>query len=162
MLRAVTNGGGAFGMPYLLASSGAAISNTGNTTENVLATVTIPPLLANSILIIGSVWSYPNSANNKTARIRLGGIGGTEFLSLALSTTASFRDFRWIQNANALNAQIGGAINTSAPIGSTSSAHQTSAIDTTNGTTLVFTAQNASAAETFVLRSYWVALGQMS
>lgn len=150
--------------PIILGVSGVASSAGANTTENVLATVTIPAGMMgpNGLLRIYSLWSYTNSANNKTLRIRLGGAGGTQALAITQTTSTHMSDIRFIQNANAQNVQVfhdRGSI----PVGggTASGTNVSAAIDTSAATTLVFTGQKASSGETLTLSSYLVELLRM-
>jgi hypothetical protein len=140
-----------------LGASAAAASHTGDTAETVLATVTIPAncMGPNGVLRIRSSWSYPNNANVKTIRARLGGLTGTTYFASAPTTTATYSDLRSISNRGATNSQVGSAP-TASQIVASASALPTSAIDTTAATTLVFTAQCANAADTITLESYQV------
>src|SRR5687767_4986995 len=64
----------------LLAASPAAIAHTGTTDETVVATVVIPGGLmgTNGRLRVTSLWTWPNSANSKTVRVRFSGLSGTQ------------------------------------------------------------------------------------
>ena len=145
--------------PLILAVSGTAVSAGANTTENVLATITIPggSMGANGQLWVYSLWSYTNSANNKTLRVRLGGAGGTQALASTHTTSTHFADLRIIQNVNAQNSQIFFDRGSTPHPGATSAgANITAAIDTSAATTLVLTGQKASAGETLTLSAYSV------
>jgi hypothetical protein len=147
--------------PIILGVSGVASSAGANTTENVLATVNIPAGIMgpNGLLRIYSLWSYTNSANNKTLRIRLGGAGGTQVFAITQTTSTHMSDLRHIQNANAQNAQVFHDRGSQPAVGATSAgANVTAAIDTSLGTTLVFTGQKALNSETLTLSSYYVEL----
>lgn len=143
----------------ILGSSAVAVSGAADTAENILATVTIPAgaMGLNGILRIYHNWTYTNSANNKTPRVRLGGIGGTVYASDVFTTTATWNDFRVIQNRGAANSQVGSK-SSSGIFASSTAAAITSAIDTSAATTLVFTAQKATGAETMTLEQYMVEL----
>lgn len=153
--RLVTNAAGF----SLLAKSGVASSHTGDTNESILATITIPAntIGANGVLRVTSFWSMPSSANNKTLRHRLGGIGGTAVFSTVVTTVANMRVESTTIAANATNAQ-----NTIsyAPRGTdqlvTANTVTTSALDMTTSQTLVITDQNASAGETVTLIGFVV------
>ena len=152
----------AWGTPQVivLASSAVAVSHTGNTNETVLATVTIPAgaMGLNGALRITSTWSHPGgSANNKTMRIRLGGISGTTFMFVVLTANVSSQDpFRIIQNRNSASSQICKA---QGSLGTTSnSANVTGTVNTANAQDLVFTAQLANGGETITLEQYTVEL----
>jgi hypothetical protein len=134
----------------IVARQTTALSNTGNTNENALLTVTIPPLQANSVIEVSTLWSYTNNSNVKTLRARLGGIGGTAVFSTAPQTNTSFIDMnRRTVNRNATNSQITQAALSTG--GGTTGAAVTSAIETASGTTLVITAQCANAADIITL-----------
>ena len=143
----------------MLASSAVAVSHTGNTNETVLATVTIPAGLMglNGILRFDVLWSITSSGNNKTTRVRLGGIGGTEFHSLINTTVASVRALRNIQNRGSASSQISEWAGGLGP-GSTSSAVTTGTVNTAVAQDLVITGRLASAGETITLERYIVEL----
>lgn len=130
-----------------LARQTAKLSWTGDTAETILLTVNVPPLGANSYMDISSLWSMPNNANNKIVRVRLGGIGGTILMQWTGTTIASVTDIhRIVANRGATNSQV---CTNALVFGATSSgAPNTTSIETNAGTTLVFTVQNASAADT--------------
>lgn len=143
----------------VLGASAAAVSCPADTSEDLLATVTIPAGIMglNGILRIYHLWSFTSSANNKTPRVRLGGIGGTVYGSDVFTTSATWQDMRWIANRGAANSQIGGKSSAGILTFSTSS-NITSSVDTSAATTLVFTGQKASAGETLTLEQYLVEL----
>lgn len=149
-----SSGSGSVG---LLAKSGIASAHTGDTNESILATITIPPNLigANGILRVTSFWSMPSSANTKTLKHRLGGIGGTAIYSLSVTTVVNMRVDSTMIAANATNAQ-----NTISfgPRGTdqlvTANAVTTSTIDMTASQTMVITGQLGSAGETITLIGY--------
>ena len=142
----------------VLGASAVAASGAADTNENTLATVTIPAgaMGLNGILRVTSLWSYTNSVNNKTLRIRLGGIGGTSYLAVTATTSSLFADVREIANRGAANSQV--TKSSGVQFGTSSGAVVTGAIDTTAATTLVLTGQKASAGETLTLESYLVEL----
>lgn len=92
-----------------LAQSGTTVTVTGTTSETILATYTLPAGLThpNSIIEINHLWSYTNSANNKSERIRLGGIAGDVYYSNATTTTATLQGFTAIRCNNSNSAQKG-------------------------------------------------------
>lgn len=143
----------------VLAASAVAAAHSGNTSETALASVQIPggAMGPNGALRITTLWSYTNSANNKTLRIRLGGISGAGYLGNNVTTTATLRHQQIIQNRNAQNAQIGGFVSPM-PIGASTSAPATSSIDTGAPVDLVISGQLANAGETVALESYMVEL----
>jgi hypothetical protein len=152
ILQAVTGGK----VPVILGASATPFANgSGDTNENILGTVTIPAnaMGTGGLLLYIFGFSYTNSGNNKTLRVRFGGIGGTIYNTATATTTASVLGIGMIGNAGAANSQRGNA-NGIGSIANTSSGTITSAIDTTSATTLVFTGQKASGAETITLERY--------
>ncbi len=146
---------------YILAASAAPVSVTGTASETALATITIPAgaMGVNGAVRIWTQWSYTNSGNAKTLRTRFGGIGGTQYMSVAPTTTASMRDVpRIIQNRGAANSQVGGVISATAGFAPTTGAPVTSAIDTTLAADIVLTGTLANTGETITLESYLVEL----
>ena len=143
----------------VLGATAVAVSGGADTNENILATITVPAgaMGLNGILRIYTLFTYTNSGNNKTTRVRFGGIGGTVYGSDVFTTTATFSDMRIIQNRGAANSQVG--MKASAGVFTSSTAAViTSAIDTSAATTVVITAQKASAGETMTLEAYMVEL----
>jgi hypothetical protein len=145
------------GMPYVIAKSGSALSVGSTTAETVLATVDIPggTMGPNGWLIVYSSWTITNGSNDKTVRIRLGGIGGTAFLQSLQTTQATISDVRWIANRGSQASQVGPILALS-PFAASTDALITGTIDTSAATTLVFTGQKESAGEVCTLSSYLV------
>lgn len=143
----------------LLAASAVAVSTTGDTNENILATVAIAAgaMGLNGGLEIRSTWTVTNSANTKTVRVRLGGIGGTQYMGQALTASNTFGDTRRIRNRNSAASQVGSIGSSSAsPVGASGVAVTTSTINTSVAQTLVFTGQNGLASEIITLENYEV------
>lgn len=142
----------------VLGSSAVAVSGPADTAENILATVTIPAgaMGTNGRLRIESLWTITNSANNKIPRIRLGGIGGTQFMGRVIGAAATFYNLFTIANRGVTNSQISNQANGDVTI--STAAVVTGTIDTSAAQTLVFTGQKASAGETITLESYLVEL----
>lgn len=151
-------GGVSVNVSYVLAASAVAASHTGDTAETALATVTIPAnaMGPNGRVRITTQWSFTNSANNKTLRVRFGGPSGTVYASNIQTTTASVRDQREIANRGVANSQVGGASNTNTSFAQTSGAVVTSSVNTAAATTVVLSGQLASSGETITLESYLV------
>lgn len=144
----------------VLGASAVAVSHTGSTDETVFATVSIAAgaMSANAILRITTLWSYTNSANNKTGRIRLGGVSGTQFLSVAHTTSASFSDSRLIRNRGATNSQVCTASASVSSAGTTGLAVTTGTVDMSVAQDLVLSGQLALGTETITLEGYLVEL----
>lgn len=148
---------GGTGVPIKLAESVVQVATPADTTEDVLATVTIPAntVAANGQIRVWAMFSYTNSANNKTMRARLGGIGGTVYFTATRTSQLVTYAQVWIGNVNATNSQAGFYLETSA--GATSQGTRaTSAIDMTASTTLVITGQKGLGSETLNLEGYGV------
>lgn len=144
----------------VIKASGTAVPITGTTDETVAASIIIPAraMGPNGILRVTSRWSYPNSANSKTFRIRFGGIGGTRFLDVSATTTVAYQDQRMIANRGVENSQIGNSMGLGGGFSSSTSSLATSSVDTRQESELVITGQLASAAETLILEAYIVEL----
>lgn len=140
----------------VLSASSSAVSGGADTNENILATITIPAgaMGLNGIIRVYSLWTYTNSANNKTLRVRLGGIGGTTYLSVVPTTTAAFSTLTVIGNRNSASSQVGVADAAANVFSATTDAVTTSSVDTSAATTIVITGQKASAGETLTLEQY--------
>lgn len=140
----------------VLAQSAAAVSHTGDTSQTTLATVTIPAnsMGKNGRIRVTTVWSYTNSANNKSLRVSF---GGTNFLSSNVTTTASVQDQRTISNRGVTNSQVG-LTSTVGGFSSSAVSPVTASVDTTADVSLIFSGQLANSAETVTLESYLVEL----
>ena len=141
--------------PYVLAQAVVNASCAANTTENVLATITVP---ANTLGLTGSVeilatWAMTNSVNNKTTRVRFSGPAGTEFQNRIITTQASSQQLTSISNSGAANSQRGMGVG-STGIGETTNAIVSGVVDTTVDTTIVISGQKASSGETLTLVKY--------
>lgn len=139
-----------------LASSAVAVSCPADTSEDTLATITVPAMSINGILRIFTLWSMTGSTNNKIPRVKL---GGTAFFAstVATGTVVGLMDERWIMNRGATNSQVGFQSGTLGQATS-AAANTTGAIDTSVPTTLLITGQKASAGETLTLDAYLVEL----
>lgn len=142
--------------PVLLDASGVAVVTPNNTTENVLATVTVPAgaMGLNGALQLKTSWSCTTSANAKTIRARLGGAAGTQFITIGVTTSVSVSDERRIRNRNSAALQVGSYGTTSSVgFGTSPGSLPTSALDTLVAQDLVFTGQKALGTETLTLES---------
>lgn len=148
---------GQISVPIILASSAVAVSHTGNTSETVLATVTIPAGLMglNGALRLFSLWSTPGgSGNNKTPRARFGnGLSGTTFFGVNVTTTLSYSDGpRILQNRNSAASQV--VRTTNSGTGTSTAAVAALTIDTTASQVVVLTGQLANGSDTITLEQY--------
>lgn len=144
----------------ILASSAVAVPFTGSTSETAIVTVSVPAnsMGLNGRLRVTTLWSYTNSANSKSLRVRFGGIGGTAYFSQPNTTTATQRAQTEIQNRNSASSQVGCVPSAAAQWAASSVAVVTSAVDTTAAVDLVISGQLASSGETITLESYLVEL----
>lgn len=142
-----------------LGQSNSAQSVTGTASETTLATITIPArsMGESGTLFITTVWSYTNSANAKSCRVRFSGASGTQFLAVSPTTTASMRAQCQIGNRASTSSQVGGPSGATA-FGVVAASPITSSVDTTVDTTVVITGQLANTGETLTLEAYTVEL----
>lgn len=140
--------------------TGAAVAtHTGTASETVLVTVNLPPLGPNDRVEVETLSTFTNNANTKTLRWRLGGLAGTAFQALALTTQQSYSLFAAFQNRNSTSSQVSRALATSSGgWGSGAGAIATMAVDTSVATELVFTIQLANTGDSFTLDSWAVKL----
>ena len=143
----------------LLGASGVALPTINNTSEQFLATVTIPAgrLGPNGLVRVITFWTLTNNANVKTPRIRLGGQAGTILWSPAMASFATFKGHAVFINRGAQNSQVAG----DAAFGGTAGAVATAAIDTAAAQDLVISAQKATGTDTMTLEAYMVELNPL-
>lgn len=144
----------------VLGCSAVAVPLTGSTSETALATVTIPAgaIGANGLLRVTLLTSHTNNANTKTIRVRLGGIGGTAFISVANTATLSMFFDRTIANRNSQSAQVAAAASSINAYSASGSAPTTGTVDTSASQDLVISGQLQAGADTMTLESYLVEL----
>lgn len=140
--------------------SAVAVPVTNTLTETALATIAIPAgaMGPNGILRITALYSYTNSANLKTMRFRLGGIGGTAFVDTQNTTTVSQPFQRIIQNRASQASQVAFPSVTGNSFASSTASPATGTINTALAQDLVITGQMAALAETITLESFLVEL----
>lgn len=141
----------------LLGKSGAASSITGTLTETALATITIPgnTIGVNGLIRVTALWSYPNTANTKTFKVRLGGISGTTLFSTTASTFTVMKSYTDILNRNSASSQVAMSIYARGTDGLvTTGGAITGAVDTTVSQDLVISAQLGNTGETITLEGY--------
>jgi len=146
----------------LIAVDGAIATLTGTTNETVLATFAFPAKLASPkmVLSINSLWSNTNSSNNKTPRVRLGGISGTTYSNPVLTATAAYQTVTSIRSKNSVSSQVGMA-SPIAAVYSISGGNPviTSTIDmSASNTDIVITGQLADSSESLTLQAYSITL----
>lgn len=140
--------------------SGIQVASSNITSEVVLATISIPAnsMGLNGRIRVSTLWTYTNSANTKTPRVRFGGAGGTIFQGISATTSASLTVMTQIANRGATNSQVGNASAFGNSFGASTGAVTTGAIDTTAAVDIVLSCQMAALAETCNLESYLVEL----
>ena len=124
----------------IVLASSVAVTNPLDANENILATINIPPLGANSSIIVDYLETKTGIQSN-LVRVRLGGIAGTKYREHVQTTGLSINDTLIISNRNNTSLQVGGS--ESVAFGQTTTAIVTGAIDTSVATTLVITAQQS-------------------
>lgn len=144
----------------ILGASATAVATPADTSENILATITVPAgaMGLNGIIRILAVWTCTNNANVKTVRARFSGIGGTIFATGSMASAVSLRQFTQFANRGVSNSQVGGSSAHNVQFTNTTNAAITAAVDTSAATTIVLTAEKATAGDTLTLESYSVEL----
>lgn len=132
---------------------GASVTITGTTAETTLATLTVKGGLMglNGVLRIWPLWSFPNSANNKTLRTY---IGGALVHSTARTTEVHLQSIQIIRNINSVSSQKMSGITTG--IGSSTSVINAAAINTDNDFILLLTGQLGNSGESLILEGLFV------
>lgn len=142
---------------FVLAKSAVKVAGAGNTTvEQTLATIALAAntLGPNGLLRMLVRWSFTGSANQKTWRIRLGGVE----VYVNLTSTASniaYNVLTTTQNRNAANLQANGP-SFFGGVSFSGSAILETTVDTTLAQNITITGQCAAAADTINLESYFI------
>jgi hypothetical protein len=143
--------------PTLLAASAATgMSITGTTNETTLATVTIPAgaMGLNGAVHIYATWTYTNSGNTKTTRIKF---GGTAISAIGATTTATLHEMRRVRNRGSASSQVASfTAGSNSAFAASSGGLPALSVDTTAAVDILFTAQLTSTGETAILESYEV------
>lgn len=137
----------------LLGQSNTNSAVTGTLTSTDLAAVTLKGGFAspNSIIEIISMWSYPNSANNKTLRIKL---GSSSFFLRTETTTVVHQAYTCVRMANSTSSQVSMYEQVVGGFGTSTSAPFSASIDTSSDQNIVFQAQLTNTGETITLNGY--------
>ena len=146
---------------YVLAQSAVAVPSTNTTSEETLATITVPAGIIglNGALEIITLWTTTNSANNKTPRVRFSGAAGTIFWGPTFTTQVTDQAFCCIRNVRSHSSQKGWSSGSNSGFGSSASAVATATVDTASAdTTIVISSQKAVGTETCTLEAYSVKL----
>lgn len=147
------------GAVEVFSQSGAAQTIGATTSETVLATISFSggELGANGHLIVITQWTTNNSANNKNMFVRVGGVAGTQFMSVTNTTQVGLARIVTIANANSASSQ-----KTSTPAGNATGFGQysasgvTSTVNTASAWDLVISGNKANSGDTLTLESYQV------
>lgn len=143
----------------ILASSNAAVSCPADTTEDTLATITVPAgvMGLNGILRITTHWTITSSANAKTWRVKFGSMSVQDNGTTTLGVT-SLRCMTELRNVAAANSQKGNSYSLSNAGSVFSTAPSTASIDTGASVTMLITGQKETAGQTLTLDYYLVEL----
>lgn len=138
----------------MIGASAVAVSLTGTLVETTLATVALAAgtLGPNGRFRVWHLWSFNNSANNKTLRVRL---AGTAIFQFARNTQLGEQAQTIIRNRNNQAIQVGPPLSYDG-FGSTGAALTTYAIDTSLAQNITFTGALANVGDTLTLESYSV------
>lgn len=147
----------------LVAQSAVQVSHTGNLNEVALATISLSAGIMgpSGILLIEPVWTHTDSINNKTLRVRVGGLAGAiVFSKVNGAATASEAPLIVLANRNAQNSQIAPYSPAGSYYSGNAALPATHAIDMAQAQDLVITGQLASAGEAVRLEYYAIALAK--
>ena len=138
-----------------LSASGVQCSNTGNTNETTVKTVTIPAgtFQPNSVLIIRALWSVNNDASAKTLRIK---VAGVLFMQAPMASVASLHSYTAIHNRNSLSSQVAAVSTTPVFFAGTSGTVATATIDTSASVDITFTVTLTDGTDTGSLEAYQI------
>lgn len=144
------------GTPYILAQSAIAASVSNTTSEETLATITLPAgaLGLNGHLKIWTTWTVTNGINDKILRVRFSGAAGTQYLVSTQTAIAHAQYLTIISNRGAANSQVGAV--SALSTGTSSGAVVTSAVDTAAASTIVISGQKEVGTEVLTLERYLV------
>lgn len=144
--------------PLVLYTKGTAeTALTGTTDETVIRPIPVP---AGIMRLSGSIyysitWSMTNGADDKTLRVRLGGLLGTAFTARVVTTSAGGQLEGYIHNRGAANSQVGQPAGISG-VSESTGAVITGSVDTSAATTLDITGQLENAANSITVQRVMV------
>lgn len=133
----------------------ASTNTASDATETALVTIPLPAIGPNGLYRVDATFSGNNNASTKNYRIRLGGLGGTQYFGTSPTTSgASARTNFIIAARGATNSQVGQAVSTL--FGQTNASVVTTTVDLSASADLVFSCSwgAAVAAETISLERY--------
>lgn len=143
--------------PYVLFSSGAGLAVPADTTEDILASITVPghAMGANGFIRIHNIWNFTGSTNAKTMKTYFGnGLSGTLIKTSGAIATAgifSLSEIILISNRNAENSQIVTPQTLLSGVGAHTAAPQTTSIDTADDQSITISGQKADSGENLTL-----------
>jgi hypothetical protein len=150
------------GCAYVAAQSAVAVSVSAVTTEEALATVTIPggAVGPNGAVFVEVFVTCINNANAKYVRTRIGGIAGTIHKETSMATYAYSSTITPVYNAGSASSQkgVGSAFNVQSYVSTGSSTPATSSVDTSVAWDIVITGQKAVSGDTLTLQGYRVTI----
>lgn len=133
------------------------VSHTGDTSEFVLATISVPAIPAGASFRLTPMVSYTGTAGTKTSRIYYGaassGTAGTKYQE-SINATASLSYKTVLNFWNRTTSSQFGGVNTLAGAGAAITATTTSSVTTTTGTEITLTGQLANSGDTITLEGY--------
>lgn len=154
------------GGSVLLAAGEPALNHTGDTTDQtqsgatdrVIVTLPADIMGPHGVVRVETLWSYTNSGNTKTLRVRFGGFTGTSFQLPQPTTTATAQLLCVIRNTASKSAQAGFAPSSSNTYVSSTSAITTATIDTSQAQDILIGGQLSLGTESVKLEAYrvWV------
>lgn len=148
--------------PFILCRSAVAVTTPADTSEDVVATCTVPAnaMGANGQLQVVARFTTAGAGGNRTPAIRWGGAAGTIIQTIALGTTnTAFEVSGTIANRNATNSQVmSGAWISKASGAGINTVNTTDTLDTTSSRDIVISCQKANAGDTCTLEHYRVIL----
>ena len=147
----------------IVAATTGAASLTGTTSATNIAALKIPAnaIGKNGVVEIKALWSWTNSTNAKTLTTNISATSGATVSNLPSVTipnsTANGQTLIILRNNNATNAQQSyGAPPATTPFGTTTTANNTSAIDTTADTYINFNGTLTVGTETITLQHAYI------
>lgn len=147
--------------PITIAQSAVPVSVGSVTSEEALATVTVPggAMGPNGFVVIWSTWSMTNNSNSKTARIRIGGLSGTALFSSSMTTTRTLMRPTLFANVNSESSQkTSSSSGQGGSVGTSTGSLVLTSVDTSQDFQIVFSGQKADAADSMILESYMVSV----
>lgn len=149
--------------PMVIGADCSAHAVSSGTSETILKTFSFTaadiPIVADSIIVVHTLWTLTNSGNNKTLRIRIGtagaGTAGTAYLNTVQTTNTIVARDAYIF-VRGTSSQVGFAQGNTAHEGVGTGAMITSAVDLTANWEIALTGTTASSGETIQLESAMV------